>query len=115
MFAIRPLGRIGDVVSGSEGPLPVITDEREVFGMVILVDGDEVHDHTSEHLFHLDRVLRKISGKGQEVGIVNVLMAEIGFQERGGRYDVPFVSTGTTSALPIVILAQMSDWMDTTR
>ena len=26
-----------------------------------------------------------------------------------------FYSTGTTSARPIVILAQMSDWMDTTR
>ena len=81
MFAVTSLRGIGDIIGRGQAPRTFFAEEGEVLGMVILVQGDDIEHHSAVHLFHLQRVLRKIACQCQQVGIINILFPEIGFQQ----------------------------------
>ena len=73
--------------------------------MVILVDGNDVHDHPPKHFFYLQGILGQISRQGKKVGIVDILSPEVRFQQRGRGQDMdPLVLRSEIEALDGEIL-----------
>ena len=61
---------VSNVVCRRKCPFAVFTEKTEVLGVIVFVGAYDIENHSTEHLFHLCRILSKIAGQGKEIYII---------------------------------------------
>ena len=92
MFSPGSLRGVSQIIRRSQFPSALFTEEGEILGVGVLVDGDQVENHSSEQFFHLTGILGEVPGEGEKIRIIGSLIPEIDFQQGCGGchvYPIP--------------------------